>query len=349
MADAGGHWNNLAEAQKLTQGTLVPGIIEEDISEGGLIGRLPVMQVPGQEIIYNRENDLPVAARAGRGSTFQWQDATTYSQITRELSTGYIQTPLDQFVESQYGNFNNYAAIQAIEDRKALMKLVENDLVYGNDDSTVGDVLQPKGLHQLAALYPQANAGSQESNTNSLNIDEGEAGLQLSNLRALEDSMQHGIDFWLFPYEIARRLDAHVQENAITTSTFGQISFGINEVGQRVSFWNGVPIVRSRYLVAEEANTGVDTTTLRAKQSTTANNFSVFAIKMGQVARREPGLSLGFGNSGQQGEFFKTVFFPNLEDFDASGLRNVAYYNLVDGSTMSIGRIYDIIDAAVVA
>ena len=50
MADAGGHWNNLAEAQKLTQGTLVPGIIEEDIQEGGLIGRLPVMQVPDKRL-----------------------------------------------------------------------------------------------------------------------------------------------------------------------------------------------------------------------------------------------------------------------------------------------------------
>lgn len=350
MADAGGHWNDLAEAQKLTQATLIPGIIEEDIREGGLIGRLPVMQVPGTQVDFNRESDIPTASRASRGSTLMWSDATKYTKISRDLATAYIQTPLDQFVENQYGNFNNYAAIQAIEDRKALLQLVEDDLVYGNDDSSVGDPLQPKGLHQLAALYPQANAGTAASNTNSLNIDEGEAGLSLANLRALEDAMQYGVDFWLFPFEIARRLDAYMQEGGLATNTFGQLSFSTSDLGQRNLFWNGVPIVRSRYLVAEDANTGVDTTTSRDKVSSGAtNNYSIFAVKMGQVARREPGLALGFGNSGQQGEFFKTRFFPDLEDFDASGLRNVAYYNLVDGSTMSIGRIYDILDTGVVA
>ncbi len=31
MADSGGHWQNLAAAQKLTQSMRIPGVFEEDI------------------------------------------------------------------------------------------------------------------------------------------------------------------------------------------------------------------------------------------------------------------------------------------------------------------------------
>ena len=50
MADSGGYWLNLAEAQKLTQTTLVPGVIEENVRRGGLMATLPMAQSMGQDI-----------------------------------------------------------------------------------------------------------------------------------------------------------------------------------------------------------------------------------------------------------------------------------------------------------
>ena len=69
---------------------------------------------------------------------------------------------------------------------------------------------------------------------------------------------------------------------------------------------------------------------------------------MGQVAENNPGVTLGFG--GQQnalGELMKFTRFEALEDFDAAGLRLVSYINLMSGSYMSVGRIFDITDAPV--
>ena len=162
--------------------------------------------------------------------------------------------------------------------------------------------------------------------------------------------MKYGIDFWLFPYPILDRLSAYVQEAGLATNTFGNIDFTLDDLGRRVTSWNGAPIIGSDYLVAEQANTGADGTSLRTKHSSGDEQYSVFAIKRGQVARGEGGLTFAFGGDGASaGEPLMVDYFPSLEDFDASGLRHRMYYNLADGSRMSIGRIYDIEDSAVVA
>lgn len=343
MAASGGHWLDLAAAQKLTNNVLIPGIIEEDVRRGGMLGRLPVFQQFGTEITWNREAVIGAASDAAVGSQLVWSEDSDYTQVSRALKISYRQTVLDQFVEDVYGNFNNYRNVQGMEDRKALMYHMEDRIIYG--DTTYGDANQIDGIHALAEAYGQGL----NQDTDVLNIDEGEAGLSLANLRQLEDNMDYGIDFFLFPKEIATRLDAYVQEAGLSTNLFGQVNFTVDEVGRRVTQWNGIPIIRSDFLVAEQANTGVGSDA-RAKHSSGDKQYSIFAIKMGQVMRNEPGLSIGFGGRDvSPGELIKTRFFPDLEDFDASGLRQVSYYNLADGSSMAIGRIYDIENSAVVA
>jgi len=41
---SGGHWKTLAEAQKLTQSTKIPGVFEEDIKRNNPLERIPVAQ-----------------------------------------------------------------------------------------------------------------------------------------------------------------------------------------------------------------------------------------------------------------------------------------------------------------
>ena len=89
MADAGGYWQNLAEAQKLTIETLVPGIIEENIRRGGILSILPVQQVPGKAIRWNREKAERSGRRTNRGATLTRTDNITHDQLERELVTIY--------------------------------------------------------------------------------------------------------------------------------------------------------------------------------------------------------------------------------------------------------------------
>ena len=62
-----------------------------------------------------------------------------------------------------------------------------------------------------------------------------------------------------------------------------------------------------------------------------------------------PGVTLGFGNTEAQGQFYTVDAFPKLEDFIAGGLRMNAFAAMLQGSMKSIGRIYDIEDVAIVA
>ncbi len=336
-----GHWINLAEAEKLTQSVLVAGLIEENIKQGGILDRLPIAQFTGKTAKWLRESTIPTTQKVDIGGQLTWQEAAEVVEVETGLKIKYVQTVLDHFVEEVYGNINNYQAIQLMQDKKSMLQDLEDGIIY--DDLTFDTgTLSYDGLHALA----------QDSGTNfngeSLDIDEGEAGLSLLNLRTLEDNMLHGIDAWLFSRQIATRLDTYVQENGLSTNTFGQIQFTMDELGKKVMQWNGIPIIRSHYLVAEQANTGVGSDA-RAKHSSGDKQYSVLALKFGQVMNGDPGLTYAFGNSGAVGDLWKTIFFPNLEDFDAAGLRLVHYGAILDGATVALGRIYDIEDVAVVA
>ena len=337
-----GHWTSITEAEKLTQTVLVAGLIEENIKSGGVLPLIPVVQFSGQSATWNRESNIPTAQTAAIGATLTWQDASDVDQQETSLKIVYIQTPLNHYVQEVYGSVNNYQAIQLLQNKKAMLHKLEDLMLYG-DATFSAQNLEFDGLHALA------QASGTDFNSNTLDIDMVEAGLSLAKLRILEDNMKHGLDAWVFPKPIARRLDAYVQEVGISTNTFGQISFTLDELGKKVTHWNGTPILRSDYLVGEQANTGVGSDA-RAKRTSGDIQYSVFGLKLGtNVMEGGPGLTFAWGNTAGEGELWKTIFFPNLEDFDAAGLRLVTYGGILDGSSMAVCRIYDIEDVAVVA
>ena len=344
MAASGGHWTTLAEAQKLTQSVQVAGFLEEDVLTGGLLGMLPVWQLVGLDLNWLEEKTGQSATSVTVGSQLSWVDAVDYNKRTVALKQVAIQTPLDKFVASTYGNINNYEAIQLMENKKAIMKKVNDLLIYGDTTYSASN-LEPDGIHALA----EAKAADFDGNADVLDIDMASGALSLANMRSIEDEMKYGIDFWLFPYQIASQMDAYVQEAGLSTNTFSQIAIGTDDVGKKVTRWNGVPIVRSRFLVAEQENTGRGSDA-RGKNTSSTKVYSIFAVKLGQVANREPGLTVVFGGDMREnGDIMRIERFDKLEDFDASGLRVVSYFSLADGSSMALGRIHDITDAAIVA
>lgn len=344
MADSGGFWITLEEAQKLTQEFVVPGIIQEHVRTGGLISILPMSQAKGKSIKWNRESTERDGRRANRGTTLVWTDDMAVTQQEEELKTIYDQSPLDHFVSEVYNTFNNYEAIQFMGMQKGMLKTIEDAIIYDNTDYNVDH------FHGLHYWGDDAKNGPGTDDA-SLSIDQAEAGLSLQNMRVLEDSMKYGIDFWLAPKNILRRLSAYYQEGEAgtgdTNTRRGSFIWAPNQVGQRIAWWNGTPIIASDYLVAEQANTGVGSDA-RAKHSSGDAQYTMFAIKAGQVMTGEPGVGIGFGGEQNDlGQLIKTVRFADLEDFDAAGLRMVSYLNLMAGSYKAVGRIFDIEDVEV--
>lgn len=335
-----GHWNNITECQKLTQSQLIPGVIEEDIFRNNILDLIPVAQASGKSIKWNREqtvidgdvNNIDI------GDQLSWSASVTYEEMEVELKRKYIQRVLDHFVPDVYGTINNYEAQVLWEMKKGLIRRLGDDIIY--DDLTYG-TKEFDGLHALAAIQVGTD----------LDIEPSGA-LSLGSLRKQYDAMKHGVDFTYIPYNIARRIDAAYQEAGLAqltssnAGTMGQISYGVNDHGKRVTFFDGVPFLRTDFLQEETADTG-EGSNARAK-SDSGNNWSLFSIKFGDVFNGEPGLTLGFGNTQMLGQFYKIVPFEELEDYDAGGLRMVSYIAPLLGSKLCLGRIHDVTDVAIV-
>lgn len=342
MADSGGYWANLVEAQKLTQATLVPGIIEEDIRRGGIGLTLPVTQFTGTEMTWNKEVTVRTGRKGSIGGQMVWTDNMTLSQKSADLKIIYDQTPLNKFVQSIYGTINNYRAITLRGMMKGLMLTLEDRLIY--DDETYPDAgdtgnQEFDGLHAIAA-----------EQSGDLNIDEGGA-LSLYNIRTMIDAMKAGMDFILMPFPIARRLDSFFTEGGSTVSNRSAVGSyqwsTLDMIGMRVPFFNNIPIIRSDFLVAEQAATGEGSNKKAAHSSGTAE-YSIFGVKLGQLSEANPGLTLGFGGGNNSlGELFKLDVFDKLEGYDAEGFRMTGYVGLAAASKFSVARIHGITNAAI--
>ena len=334
-----GHWDSITECQKLTQSQLIPGVIEEDVYRNNILDRIPVAQAAGKSIKWNREETVADAdvGNIDLGEQLSWSASMTYEQMEVELKRKYIQRVLDHFVPDVYGTINNYEAQVLWEMKKAITRRLGDDIIY--DDLTYG-TKEFDGLHAWAAVQTGTDLDLEQSGA-----------LSLGNLRKQHDAMKYGIDFAYIPYLIARRIDAAYQEAGLaqltynSAGTMGQISYGVDDQGKRITYFDGVPFLRTDFLVSETADTG-EGSNARAKSASAT--YTIFNIKFGDVFNGEPGLCLGFGNTQMLGQFYKIVPFDELEDFDAGGLRLVSYIAPLLGSKLCLGRVYDLTDAAVV-
>jgi len=356
MADSGGHWKTLAEAQKLTQSLKIPGVFEEDIKRNNPVERITVGQAAGTglKIEWLREKTTTEDAviETGIGDQLSWSDDVEYEEKEMTLRRIYIQRKLDHYVEGIYSTYNNYEARVLLESEKGLKRKLGARLIYA-DTTYGGTPTQFDGYHALAAEHGAPYTAG--SSNDAKNIDGGEAGLSLGLLRVLIDEMKHGVDEILAPYEIIRRMDAAYQEKGFaglaynSAGNLGFLTMGYNDIGKRVLFWDGVPIVRTDYLVKEEANTGTGSSSdARALYSSDAQ-YSIFAVKYGQMmlGEQNPGLQFAYGGTEGQGDLYKLVRFPELEDYDAGGIRLVTYGAVLLGSSLCLGRIFDIEDVAI--
>jgi hypothetical protein len=156
------------------------------------------------------------------------------------------------------------------------------------------------------------------------------------------DMMKLRPDLLLMPHEIARRIDAAYQEAGIASWVgMGQVSWGKNDVGARVTYFDGIPIVRSDYMTMTEPDGG--------EAKTGGTNGSIYAMHFGQLT--EGGLCMCFGGGEGEalGEIFVLERFDKLEDYDAAGLRLKAYVAMALGSTKALAHLSNITDAAITA
>lgn len=337
MSNIIGTWDSLSEAQKLTQATLIPGIIPEYEKKGGLLmtNKMPIAQASGQTIVWNRQTSVGSAQAIAPGGDTVWTADTSYDQQEVTLREFYDQRLLDRYIKAIYGTYNNYEEIQLKTSVAACIDTIEDWIFYG--DETYTDTNEPDGLHAWAAI---------QTGTDS-DIDEGGA-LSLANVRLAIATMIFGTDLICVGKAIKIRLDAAAQEAEIKTG----LQYTVDALLRPVMMLDGIPVQQCDYLVAEQAATGEGSSAM-AKYSSGTKEYSMFFLKFGNVQNQDPGVSLGFGSDESEGavegRILNLDLFDKLPDKIAKGLRVWGYCNLLPGSKYSINRIYGITDGAVTA
>lgn len=359
MANSGGQWKTLAEAQKLTQSTKIPGVFEEDIKTNNPLERMPVAQSAhtGLKIEWLRENTTTESAvvETDVGDQMSWGEDIEYTEVETTLRRLYIQRKLDHYVANIYGTYNNYRAQVLLECEKGLKRRVGDRILYA-DTTYGGSPTQFDGLHALAAERGAPYTSTNSTNSK-LNMDMASGALSLQYLRTQVTAMKYGVDEIWVPQELGIRLDAAYEERGFSTATsnayahgpFSLLSRSLNDIGRPVLFFMGIPIIRTDYLKREEDGTGTGSSSNARAAYSSTEAFSIFCVKFGNVLARDPGLCYGYGGTEGQGDFYKLRGWDDLEDYDAEGMRLVNYGSVLLGSTLCLGRIFDITDAAIIA
>ncbi len=357
MANSGGHWKTLAEAQKLTQSTKIPGVFEEDVKRNNPLERFPVAQAAGTglKIEWLREKTVTEddVMEAASGDQLSWSEDVEYTEVESTLRYVYIQRKLDRYVQNIYGTFNDYKAQVLLEAEKGLKRKLGDRLVYA-DTTYGGGATQFDGIHALVAERGTPNSDTVRTYSD-LNFDQENEALSLLSLRTVIDAMKLGVDEILVPGCIGIRLDAAFEEKGfvgLATGTAGSLALlsrGYNDLGKPILFYAGIPIVRTDYLVAEQAGTGTGASSdARTKYATGTRNYSIFFLKYGNVMDKQPGVCFAYGGTEGAGDLYELWTWDRLEDYNAAGMRLDSYGAVLLGSTMGLARIHDVLDSAVV-
>lgn len=359
-----GHWNNLAEAQKATQNVLLSGIVETVIETGHLLPMLPVRQLNGQSIDYDREVAWDPAAGAqsiDQEEQLGWTSDVSYEEKNVALKIIARQDRLDRFKQSTYSNINDYRALVVSEVSKRVMRYAEHLAMYGD---VGGNAKEFDGIHSLNK-DETADVAAASADETTLNIDMGEAALSLATLRLLlnnckiEQKGRNNVAI-LMGRNLATRFDAAYQEagfvRSSVTHSLASLNIGPNDIGGGITLFDGVPILRTDFLRSEQANTGADLAdSKRALNTTGDKQYSLFVVRMDSL--EAGGLELIFGDpmspgseGVSEGEFkgFGRESFPTLENYIAGGERVYGFITLGLGAAHSLGRIWDIEDVPIV-
>ncbi|KKN70397.1 hypothetical protein LCGC14_0430920 [marine sediment metagenome] len=329
-----GNFSSLSELRKLVISEMIAGVIEEVIEVGQLLPVMPIVQLNSRSLIYNRENVLPSAAWYDIHQQIPWKADVTLTQKEVWLKRAIRQDILDEFVMQTYQDPNDYRTEIMKSLIKGVMRTIEDTLVYGSGSTEAS--IEFDGLDKLISI---ADGDDFTSATNLQSKDMGgsTSPVTFRELRRLVNAVRPRASILLMTRTMRDTLAAVAFEKGIVLSSANVIATSTHtpdQFGKMVDFFDGIPIVISDYLLQENDNTG-------GKDSGNDSGMSsIYGIRFGPIV--DGGLSLVVGGTTGGTPFFKMKEIPDLEDYDAGGIRLTAYATCALGSTRALGRIHSI-------
>ena len=237
----------LAEAAKLSNDVLLAGVVETIIKESPVLQSLPFIEIVGNGLTYNRENAAAAAGFYDVGDT--WTESTpTFTQITATLKILGGDADVDNFLVATRSNVQDLEAAIVQLKAKAVQQKFDDTFINGD---TAGDAKSFDGVDKL----------TDSSQTVSMGTNGG--ALTLDKLDELVDKVVAGKPDMLLMSRRSRR-----KLTALSRATgSGMLETDRNQLGQRVQFYNGVPIGVNDWISdAKTVGSSTDCSTIYAVQ-----------------------------------------------------------------------------------
>jgi len=211
----------LAEASKLSQDTLLVGVIETIIYESPVLQTLPFIEIVGNGLTYNQEGTLPTASFYDVGET--WVESTpTFVQKTATLKILGGDADIDNFLAATRSNIQDLEATVIQLKAKAVQQKFDDTFINGD---TATDAKAFDGIDKLCATEQIVSMGT----------DGGT--LTLEKLDELIDKVKGGKPDMLLMSRRSRR-----KLNSLARAVGGILISDKNQFGQMVEYYDGIPI-----------------------------------------------------------------------------------------------------------
>lgn len=236
----------LVEASKLSNDTLIAGVIETIATESPVLQRLPFIEIVGNGLTYNRQNTGPNAAFYDVGDTWA-EDTPTFTQLTANLKILGGDADVDNFLKNTRSNIQDLEASVVQLKARAVQVLFDDTFVNGNESTNAKSF---DGADRLCVAGQSVSMG-----TNG-------APLTLDKLDELLDRVRGGKpDLLLMSRRTRRGL------NVLARASGSFLEADRDEFGGMVQFYDGIPIGINDYISdAKTQGTSVDCSTVYAMQ-----------------------------------------------------------------------------------
>lgn len=236
----------LTEAAKLSNDTLLAGVIETMAEESPILQRLPFIEITGNGLTYNREDTAPDAGFYGVGDEWD-EDTPSFTQQTASLKILGGDADIDNFLKETRSNVQDLEAAVLQLKARAVQALFDKTFVTGNATTSADSF---DGIDKLCA-----NAQAVAMATNG-------ATLTLAKLDELIDKVRPGKPQMLL---MSRRSRRKLNGLARDSGTF--LEAGRDEFGGMVQYYDGIPIGINDYISDKQtAGTSRDASSVYAMQ-----------------------------------------------------------------------------------
>ena len=227
----------LAEAAKLSNDMLLVGVIETIIYDSPILQILPFIEIVGNGLTYNQENQAATAAFYDVGDT--WVESTpTFTQKTATLRILGGDADVDNFLKATRSNIQDLEA--AIVQLKAKAVQQKFDDTFVNGDTGV-DTNAFDGIDKLCDALQTVSMGA---NGGTLTLDK---------LDELIDKIKGAKPEMLLMSRRSRR-----KLNALSRASGGILVTDRNQFGQMVEYYDGIPVGVCDW-VADDKTVGTST------------------------------------------------------------------------------------------